>query len=83
MSLRASAEMKPGMSIPTGHPGTQRGFLQRMQRSASCSAPSRSEPQRHFLEIMPPLLGALVRHGRALGRNGLDVLGQARPGARG
>ena len=44
MSRCCSAEMKPGMSIPTGQPGTQRGFLQRRQRSASCSAPSRSRP---------------------------------------
>jgi hypothetical protein len=35
------------------------------------------QAERHFLKIMRPHLGLLVRHGRALGRNGLDVLGQA------
>ncbi len=44
MSLRCSAAMKPGISMPTGQPGTQRGFLQRRQRSASCRAPSSDSP---------------------------------------
>ncbi len=37
-SRRAVAAMKAGMSIPTGHPGTHRGFLQPRQRSDSAIA---------------------------------------------
>ena len=40
------------------------------------------QPQRHFVEVVDALFGRLVRHGRALRRNGLDVLGQARTGRR-
>ena len=37
--------------MPTGQPGTQRGFLQRRQRSASCNAPSRSSPSATSLKL--------------------------------
>ena len=51
MSRFCRAAMKPGISMPTGQPGTQRGFLQRRQRSASCSAPSRSSPSVTSLKL--------------------------------
>ena len=80
MSRCWRAEMKPGISIPTGQPGTQRGFLQRRQRSASCSAPSRSRPRATSSKLWTRASARLVRHGGALGRDGPDVLGQRGPG---
>jgi hypothetical protein len=38
------------------------------------------EPQRHFLEVVAPLFGRLMRHGNALRRDALEVLGKARTG---
>jgi len=47
---------------------------QRRQRSASCNAPSSDSPSATFVEIEDAEFGRLVRHGRPLVRNGLEVL---------
>ena len=77
----ASAEMKPGISIPTGQPGTQRGFLQRRQRSASCSAPSRSSPSVTSLKLWMRSAAGWCGMGERSGGMVLMFLGTRAPGS--
>ena len=72
--------MKPGISMPTGQPGTQRGFLQRRQRSASCSAPSRSSPSATSLKLWARSSGGWCGMGARSGGMVLMFLGSRGPG---
>ena len=68
--------------MPTGQPGTQRGFLQRRQRSASCSAPSRSRPSATSSKLWTRSSGGWCGMGARSGGMVLMFLGTQRPGRR-
>ena len=80
MSRFCRAAMKPGISMPTGQPGTQRGFLQRRQRSASCSAPSRSSPSATSLKLWMRSSAGWCGMGARSGGMVLMFLGTRGPG---
>ncbi len=66
--------------MPTGHPGTQRGFLQRRHRSASCSAPSRSSPSATSLKLWTRSSAGCCGIGARSGGMVLRFLGTRGPG---
>ena len=67
--------------MPTGQPGTQRGFLQRRQRSASCSAPSRSSPSATSLKLWTRSSAGWCGMGARSGGMVLMFFGTRGPGA--
>ena len=69
--------------MPTGQPGTQRGFLQRRQRSASWSAPSRSRPSATSLKLCTRASAGWCGMGARSGGMVLMFLGTRRAGVSG
>ena len=69
--------------MPTGQPGTQRGFLQRRQRSASWSAPSRSRPSDTSLKLCTRASAGWCGMGARSGGIVLMFLGMRRAGVSG